>query len=239
MSINNELICFCGGTFIVLKDCKVERAGKIYRAYQCDLCGTKIIFPKENQTYYDKKYINNKKSIETIYNDQKRMLSLWDSYVTEIKSHPFVEKSVIDLGAYTGYILYKLSQDGWVVDGVEINPAFVKYAAQFYKIVLRQSSIFSIEELSKKAWGLSLCTEVLDHFVDPFSVLDIMQCISKNSYITVRGSELFYKYDYFTHLWYFTEKGIRTLLEKYCPQELIINKVETEFGSELRLLIQW
>lgn len=235
--MENTKICICGSFPSEINGCVAERDKKVYKAFLCKSCGTKSIFPKETQVYYDNVYSKKKKSIKSIHNDQLKMKSLWDEYVIEILSN-FNVKSAFDFGAYAGYLLKELRQNGWNVEGVEINPIFVKYAKIYNNIILNQNSIFS-NHLTSVRTGLSLCTEVLDHMVDPHSVINIMRTIAPYSYITVRDSESFNKYDYFTHLWYFTEKGMRDLLAKYNLQKLTVNRVNTEFGGELRLFIEW
>jgi O-antigen biosynthesis protein len=141
---------------------------------------------------------------------------------------------IIDFGCATGYFPALLSQSGYLVTGVEINPDAAKIAEAFCdKVIVADLDVTSIQELfPSEKFDIATFGDVLEHLRNPWKILrDVQHILKPNGIVVasipniahgdVRLALLQGDFDYSpqgildnTHLRFFTKKTVEALFEE-------------------------
>lgn len=129
---------------------------------------------------------------------------------------------ILDVGTAGGSFLYVAKQDGWKVEGCELNKWMTKWAKENYGIDITAGTIFEAK-YPEKHFDVVTLWDVLEHVPDPKVILKECNRILKDDGLLIvnypdYGSWLAklmgrkWIFLLSVHLFYFTPKTIRTML---------------------------
>ncbi len=132
--------------------------------------------------------------------------------------------TIIDVGCGAGYFMLSASNKGWQADGTEISEEAIKLAEEKGQHVFK-GGIMSLD-LGKGKYDIATLFELVEHASNPEDIIKKLSYVLRPSgliYITTPNYNsltrrlfgnrwsLFHK----EHLFYFTDKTLKVLLEKY------------------------
>ncbi|MDD3739099.1 MAG: class I SAM-dependent methyltransferase [Lentimicrobiaceae bacterium] len=197
---------------------------------QCESCGFKFTNPQpeeenlykyyETENYISHSQKNQSGIISKLYNFVK-IFNTKSKYKTIKK---YIDKgSLLDIGAGNGYFANYMKTKNWQVDGVEPNITARKYAQDNFLIELKDEDF--LDETEHKKYDVITMWHVLEH-VSKLSerITQISRLIKNNGKIFIavpninsKDAEFYKKYwaglDTPRHLWHFSEKDIKNLLQ--------------------------
>lgn len=139
-------------------------------------------------------------------------------------------KKVLDIGCATGYLSQEMVDNGCDVIGIEIDKDAAKIASEICKKIYVGEASQIIVEVVEKNFDIILFSDVLEHLVDPISILkksssllakdgSIIISVPNVAYWKIRLMLLFGNFNYSkigildeTHLRFFTYKTLRELV---------------------------
>ena len=164
---------------------------------------------------------------------------------TRFSSHSLILKMAgagdgrraIDLGCGEGFIGASLREQGWTVDGVEIDPSAAEIASAVLNRVL-VADVGSVPPEGLKEYDLAIFGDILEHTPDPGATLRgwldsggspsrVIISVPNIAHMHVRTSLLLGRFQYQdrgildkTHLHFFTRKSFLEMLEA-CGLEVL------------------
>ncbi|MGI6341874.1 MAG: class I SAM-dependent methyltransferase [Bacteroidales bacterium] len=197
---------------------------------QCDDCGFKFTNPQpeeenlykyyETENYISHSQKNQSGVISKLYNFVK-IFNTKNKYRT-IKKYSD-KGSLLDIGAGNGYFANYMKNKNWLVDGVEPNSTARKYAQDNFSIELKDEDFLNKTEAEK--YDVITMWHVLEHVSKLNERIEqISRLIKQNGKIFIavpninsKDAEYYKKYwaglDTPRHLWHFSEKDIKNLLQ--------------------------
>ena len=140
------------------------------------------------------------------------------------------DKWVLDIGCTTGYIAQKLTEKGCVVVGIEYDRDAAREACKICEKVYVGDAVKVIEEVAERDFDYILLADVLEHLVDPRSLLiksrpllardgSMIISVPNIAHWKIRLKILFGRFDYEkygildeSHLRFFTLRTFRDLV---------------------------
>lgn len=159
-------------------------------------------------------------------------LGLWELFAKNIikqieKYKKEKELRVLDIGANLGVFVNLSAKKGWDVTGIDVDREVVRIGKEKFKIDLRCTDLEDAKFKSEEFDVVTL-SHTLEHILEPKELLMEIHRVLKERGILVievpnidgfpvkiqniRG-ELWYGYDPRHHIWHFTPKTLRRLLE--------------------------
>jgi len=132
--------------------------------------------------------------------------------------------SILDIGAGTGLFLSKFKEKGWNIDGVELSKQTCKFAKQTYDIELRCGDLLK-QSIPTNIFDVVTLNGCLEHLHKPKeTMIKITKLLKKDAVLVITvpnfdgiGRVIFGKEWYAvqppTHLYHFTPKTLRNMLE--------------------------
>jgi 2-polyprenyl-3-methyl-5-hydroxy-6-metoxy-1,4-benzoquinol methylase len=208
--------------------CKSDDAGLIYKKnrfniVKCRRCGLVYVNPRIKpdtlKNMYNEGvispfnyYVKHKKEDELTF--RKRMV-LIEKYRKKGK--------LLDVGCSIGTFLDVAKKKGWDVYGIDINKRSIDYCRK--KLGLN-AEVKKLEEVKEKNFDVIIMNDILEHVADPLKILKIANSILKNkgilfiatpnigSFLSKLTGKRWLHLKPDEHIYYFTPKTIRALLEK-------------------------
>ncbi len=217
------------------KSCLLCGKTKLVKKYSSDqfsvlLCiscnfGFTYPMPTENQLqeFYSSNYFSNPEDPQVGYKH----------YVEDVDIHTINAKSIfkklkrfwkknpgtiLDVGCAHGFLLNYARSKGWIVKGVDFSKEAVDYAVNELKLDVKLGNIFDLK-LPDKSINVCVAIGVIDHLVDPFSVIEeIHRILTEDGILLFTigdiGGYIPFHYKPPEHLYYFSRKSLNRLLEK-------------------------
>ena len=197
---------------------------------KCKNCGLIYVNPRLKQKYIVKGYSegSNKKFVSQAKGRE----------ITFGKSIRFIEKYVkkgrlLDVGTAGGSFLAVAKRHGWQIEGIEPNKWLCKWCKKYYGIDIKQGTLEK-NLFENNSFDLVTLWDVLEHVPNPTATLKrVNRLLKKNGALVVNYpdidssiAKLMRRKWFFiltVHLYYFTPKTIRKLLEK-CGFKVITTK---------------
>ncbi len=193
------------------------------QVYKCELCG--IGFQRDFAvTDYSANYYDAWWSDEKGERDHVRMLkensASW--ILRELQAYLGPGKSILEIGCAFGFFLRVARQRGYRASGLEISNAAEEARAEGFEVYDGP-----IEKLSGRGviFDAVVMSDVLEHLEDPQAALDVIKSLlAPNGILVITTPDLRSfsakllgsKWPHFKkeHLYYFSRRGLRRLLEK-------------------------
>lgn len=152
------------------------------------------------------------KEMETRVKSQDYYLSLLrNQFGDELRG-----RKVLDVGCGFGYLLHRMKDAGWHVEGVEVSAFAAQQAKQLFDIDVVQGYGLQSLKGDKNRFDVVTFLDVLEHFADPKRELAKAHELLKHKGLCVlripvhaKGTRPILKAD---HLYYFTEDALLSLL---------------------------
>jgi SAM-dependent methyltransferase len=128
--------------------------------------------------------------------------------------------TVLDIGSGMGYLTYALRKAGYAATGLELNPAAVDAAIARYGPHFRQGNLLDYAENALERFDYVVMTEVIEHVEQARAfVASALRLLSKGGKLIIttpnktfcREQVLWDTDPPPVHLWWFSEKSLRTL----------------------------
>lgn len=132
--------------------------------------------------------------------------------------------TIIDVGCGAGYFMLSASNRGWQADGTEISEEAIKLAEEKKQHVFK-GNIASLD-LGKDKYDIATLFELIEHAFNPEDIIKKLYYvlrplgliyITTPNYNSLTRRLLGNRWNWFhkEHLFYFTDKTLKALLEKY------------------------
>jgi 2-polyprenyl-3-methyl-5-hydroxy-6-metoxy-1,4-benzoquinol methylase len=213
--------------FRICKDFTVSH--ETFAVNRCDVCTLGITSPRpetENlgRYYQSEEYISHsgKSSglMGPIYTTARKFALNWKTGIVKSQSK---KGTALDFGCGTGEFLQTLKTRGWVIEGVEPSDLARKKAES----LTNQKLHSSLSEISTKQFDSITAWHVVEHVPDLSSVIQqLAQLLKKDGTIFIavpnyespdaeKYNDLWAGYDVPRHLWHFSRKSMKQLLEAH------------------------
>lgn len=155
-------------------------SGERFNILECSSCKNHFTDPVPNNIdkYYPKKYRNYGRITFFLLNFfYKYNVKNWIKQLGD-------NKSVLEVGCGTGFMLSVFKKNGWKVFGIERNELVAKKAKELYNINVSSKNI---KDIKGEKFDLILLFNVLEHVNDPISVInECSKKLNKNGQIVIK-----------------------------------------------------
>lgn len=218
---------------IILKPClickkrKFEKWAKLdaFTAMKCKHCGMISVNPPPSQqhldSYYEGYLIRNRKD-RKLWEQRKLVYEIDKQWINKFVNGG----NVLDIGSSGGQFLSRFDPKKWNRYGVEVDKNAAEYAKRKYGISVKVGNIVDLS--FNKKFDLVIMRGVIEHFIDPISVLKKCgRLLKRGGYLFITATPVgdsfaFYvykeKWHLFTppgHLHFFTVELMSRVLKKY------------------------
>jgi len=219
-------------------------------AVRCNTCGHVQVYPlpeiDENEKYYKNNY-NEKQNYKTILHSNQsdeEIMYKYENLAIACKDSiiNFIPKTskILEIGSGYGWFVEKMRDNGYSIDGTEINQDRIYFCQKRSGIRLINHN-FLLEETPEpmlKAYDVICLFHVLEHIRNPIAFLNnIKECLKPagtllievpnfndyNKKLSVAYNDFTYMYE---HLSYFTPESLMFLLNKAGFKKIIIMGVQ-------------
>ena len=193
---------------------------------KCKNCDFQYLNPRINSEIIFNSYQLNFDEVHL--NQDKHRIKTFKKSINKIIKNLKIEKTenckFLDIGSASGAFLKVIKDFGFLEEGYEPSKEMVNYGKKKYNVNINQGSIEDISNESK--YDFISFWDVLEHVTNLNETLKKVQKISKkNTFLIINvpdidslASKLMRSYWPFylnVHLYYFNEKSIKKILEKY------------------------
>jgi 2-polyprenyl-3-methyl-5-hydroxy-6-metoxy-1,4-benzoquinol methylase len=191
---------------------------ELFNIIECSSCKNHFTDPVPNNIdrYYPNRYRNYGKITFFLLNFfYKRNVKNWIKQFGD-------NKSVLEVGCGTGFMLSIFKKNGWKVFGIERNEQVAKKAKELYCIDVSSKNL---KDINGKKFDLILLFNVLEHVDDPISVVnECAKKLNKNGEIVIKvpnfdswQSRIMGKYwfhlDVPRHLFHFNTTSLKKIID--------------------------
>jgi len=169
-------------TCIVCKndECEVFLNVDSYTYYRCKKCSGVFANPIHERKFYldTKTYLNNPKKYTKNINlyGQRWMIEEFEKFYEQKKGN-LNRGKFFEIGAGVGFLeLFALAR-GWNTKAIEISGDAVKFAQDYLRVDIEQSTIEDYKDGVK--YDAVVMVEVLEHFTDPLQAVEHIRKICK------------------------------------------------------------
>lgn len=226
-----------------------------YKYFKCEDCYTSQLFPQPSQkdleNYYSKYHLSVAEG--GCYDSvEDRMQIDFPAKLSQIRSYlSSNDVKLLDVGCGKGFFIKKASEVGFDAYGIDISESGIKYAKEKLNVKV---DLKSVEEASKDPFYIGRFDVVtlwatIEHIPNPYSLLSsIAKLLKKDGLLfldTGLGDDKIEKlltghsqwYDAPQHLFVFSQKSLKVLLEK---SGFKIIKIDRNFDrSKIRKFVRY
>lgn len=222
-----------------------------YTILKCSNCSLlSLDFDKEYtkflKTYYRKGYFTGNKKLRAYanYADDRPNIETNASKLLK-KARKYVKNgNVLDIGCAMGFFMDRAEKHGFTSYGVEVSDYASQIAQKQFKKRIFKGSVEEfikngnkLPEFSRLTFDLITLSDIIEHVKDPRGVLTGLKTVLKpNGVITIQTGDVssiwatlmgknWHFYAPPQHLYFFSKKTLKTLLEQAGYEVLSINKV--------------
>lgn len=200
-----------------------------FKINRCEKCALGITSPrpeteKLGQYYQSEDYISHsgKSSglMGPLYTTARKFALNWKTQIVNAKGK---KETALDFGCGTGEFLQNLKAKGWKVDGVEPSD----FARTKAESLTAQKLYKSLSEIPTRQFDAITAWHVIEHVPDLSTVIQqLAQLLKKDGTIFIavpnyespdaeKYKDLWAGYDVPRHLWHFSRKSMKQLLESH------------------------
>jgi len=188
---------------------------------ECKGCGLVFISPRRSDEEIQKAYQAGE-DWDYVSQQTPRMKS-FEKVLDKIERYYPKRGSILDIGAGAGFFLAVAKQRGWQTDGIELNSWLGDYGAEKFGLRIQDRPLVA-GVFPEKSFDVVTLWDVLEHVPHPSQTLQVVKGLLKPgglvalSYpdwgsIFARALKRHWWFCLSVHLYYFTPKSIRALLE--------------------------
>lgn len=201
-----------------------------YPLIKCAGCGVEFLRPQPADevlnSIYDENYFIGSESDEGLERARALKRATAQSYMKQVKSLSKIEKGdILEIGCGSGDFLVEAQLAGYTVFGLEISAHAVSVANQKLKANSVKCGSFAELFAMKESFDVIALFDVIEHLQNPYdAIIEVYKHIKPGGVVVIVtpsidswSSKLLGKHwmEYKTeHLWYFSKKSIRVLLER-------------------------
>ncbi len=211
-----EVKCnLCNSSFNSLKYVKDG-----FRVVKCG-CGMVFVNPRLREIKYDKGYFKREGSVYEDYLEERELKKKnFRMVVKDIKK--LKRGRLLDVGCGTGELLEVSKENGYSVKGVEISEFASGYCSGKFEVINKSFNEVEFEE----KFDVVTMMDYIEHSKDPFSDLrKVKNILNENGLLVIATGDIdswFAKlmgrnWNFLNpeeHLYYFSEKSLKKMLEK-------------------------
>lgn len=146
--------------------------------------------------------------------------------IREAIQRNFVDKNIriLEIGSGLGYLTYSLNKAGYCTVGVDLSADAVSDASNTYGNYYEAGDIFVISKENREKYDCVIMTELIEHVTDPMAFIECAISMLKeggklifttpNKSFEVEGT-IWGTDAPPVHLWWFSEKSITTIANKF------------------------
>ena len=158
-----------------------------YEIFECLGCTLQFVYPIQSGSldYYQNHYVETAQAIQAgdIHPGFAYLIGQIDQTIQYFLKPD--QKSVIDIGCGSGYVLSELKKRGFDVLGIDFNPDAIRIAQEHFHLNAQVGRIEDLVALDSK-FDFALLVHVLEHVEDPLSLLrNIRQVLAPNGILLV------------------------------------------------------
>jgi len=218
--MESKICNICNGTEIHSK--YLKHGISIMECKRCELC---FVYPipsvEKQKKYYDEHYQNGR--YKTYQNAHELRMKLNEKRFEEIRKYN-PEGNHLDIGCATGIFLDVAHKNGLTVYGTELSKEAVTNAKKHHKNIF--NGIVEQANYPSEFFELVTIYDLIEHVLDPDQTFrEVNRIMKKNGLVVITTPDLkswhakilgrhFYQIDPFQHLFYFSPKSIRKIMEK-------------------------
>lgn len=206
-----------------------------HRYFRCPTCSLVFLFPapgpEELEQLYQAEHgatFHHGAEIRGAYEKRREARSRLSLVRSALEAAP--ERSVLEIGCGAGYLLERLREDGWRVQGTELAEGYRRFAAETLKLDVRR-------EPTPGKIGAVLSFNVLSHLPDPKAFFGDCRdrLLPGGALILETGNaaevppERVGGFGAPEHLWHFSEVLLRKLLQEAGFGEIRIQRRNVEW----------
>ncbi len=150
----------------------------------CRTCGFRHVFPipaaEELRRYYESKYFetlgDNRSMTDKLHDPDGFYTLQYEDKLRRLERllSPGLPRTVLDIGSGYGDFLKFMRERGWTVSGVEASPAAVEIS-RTWGLDVRLGGVEDLGALEVPPAAVVVLNSVLEHLVDPWSVLETVR----------------------------------------------------------------
>ena len=216
-----------------------------YSLYKCFFCKLVFVFPLPNdlQGIYDEEYFfSNNADGEFGYvnydRDKESTKEFFTRHLDKFESYG-KNKKIFDIGAATGFFLDLARSKGWIVSGSEISE-FAANKAKNRGLDVYKGNLLDYSCDNK--FDVVTMWDVFEHIEDPAKYLEkINKMLDKDGLLSINTVDISSLYAYIRgkkwhmlippeHIYYFSKKNLKILLEKHGFEVLEFSKPGKKFS---------
>jgi len=203
---------------------------------KCKKCGLIYITPRIKDELIIKGYSGG--SDETFVSQAKGREMTFAKSMKLIDEYYPSKGKILDIGTAGGSFLYAAKNDGWDVYGVEPNKWMADWGRKHYGINIKPGTIFD-HHFPDNSFDVVTLWDVLEHVPDPSKLLtEINRILKKDGILVVNYPDIGswiarllrrkWMFLLSVHLYYFTPRTVRKILEK---KHFKVLKIKPHFQS--------
>ena len=142
---------------------------------QCGECGLAFTSPRPDfarigQRYSQRYFID--EYLPSMQADHEAHRARWNYYLDQVERYKALNARLFEVGTGAGYLLKEAVGRGWMVSGIDVNPAAVTYARDSLGLEVSCHNIDAPDlPLAEGAFGAILLESTLEHFLSPRRVI--------------------------------------------------------------------
>lgn len=194
----------------------------------CLICNVYFAYPLPSAEFLVEHYAKKNKSEELIKQDTKfRSEQVYPEYFEVISQALKLEGhgKVLEIGCYSGEFLKRFDNLGYDCWGLDLHPGYLDYCRKHFNLKVSQGTVFDFN-FDECSFDFVIFHQLLEHLADPNSFLkEIYRILKEDGFIFLSVPSTFgvkFNVDMPNHLFYYSEKSLRFVLEKHNFESLVL-----------------
>jgi 2-polyprenyl-3-methyl-5-hydroxy-6-metoxy-1,4-benzoquinol methylase len=239
------MICmFCGKGIEKILYGGIMHQDAEYAVAYCDHCHIGATVPQPSDEELARSYSANDYRLET--GRRFNRLVEYCIYLFRVQKKRRIEKHtargrILDIGCGRGLFLHLMKQDGWSVQGIEIDRAIAARLSEAYGIDVLSGDLLQ-RRLPEASYDVVVISHVLEHLRRPLDTIHECKRLLKqgglliisvpniHSLQALAGQKVWFHLDLPNHLHHYSEQGLVDLLHNNAFRIAHTRRLDLEYG---------
>jgi len=153
----------------------------------CCICGHVFMNPRQRDSELDEFYKKQfRESFEVSRGEKIGLFKEEMDFITKVLGHGN-GRHALEIGCYAGYMLKRLQDNGWDVEGVEPNPTSANRARELFGINVHTFTINDFAVDKSECYDLIVMGSVLEHVNSPTrTLLKVNRLLKEDGHLLIR-----------------------------------------------------